>query len=215
MLIIGAKGHAKEVLDILENQNKVSNVKFFDDITTELPIKLYNTFPIIRSEIEVKELFKQDPNYILGLGGCLLRYKLTLKMDKLGGKLTSVISNNASIGHFNVELEEGLNIMQFTFISNDVKIGKGSLINTRASLHHDVHIGCFCEISPGAILTGGVRVGNYSTVGSGAVILPKIRIGSNVTIGAGSVVTKDIIENDVLVVGIPAKIVRRVSPINI
>ncbi len=45
-------------------------------------------------------------------------------------------------------------------------------------------------------------------VGSGARVLGPINIGNNVKIGASAVVLKDV-EDNVTVVGVPAKIVRR------
>lgn len=49
-----------------------------------------------------------------------------------------------------------------------------------------------------------VKIGNNVFVGAGAIILPGTTVGDNVIIGAGSVV-KGTIENDMVVVGNPAK----------
>lgn len=49
------------------------------------------------------------------------------------------------------------------------------------------------------------------TVGTGATILDNIKVGAGSIIGAGSVVTKDIPEN-VIVHGVPAKIIRNIEP---
>lgn len=49
-------------------------------------------------------------------------------------------------------------------------------------------------------------IGNNVVIGSGAKVLGSISIGNNVVIGANSVVTKDVVD-DVIVAGIPAKIV--------
>jgi serine O-acetyltransferase len=50
-------------------------------------------------------------------------------------------------------------------------------------------------------------IGNNVTIGAGAKILGGIMIGNNVTIGANAVVTKSLPDN-VVAVGIPAKIIR-------
>lgn len=55
-----------------------------------------------------------------------------------------------------------------------------------------------------------VHIGKNCWIGAGAVILPGVSIGDNVVIGAGSVVTKDI-ESDVVAVGNPCKILRKVG----
>lgn len=52
-----------------------------------------------------------------------------------------------------------------------------------------------------------VEIGDNCYIGYGVTILGNIRIGDNVTIGAGSLITKDI-PNNVIVAGIPAKIIR-------
>lgn len=55
-----------------------------------------------------------------------------------------------------------------------------------------------------------VHIGKNCWIGAGAVILPGVSIGDNVVIGAGSVVTKDI-ESDVVAVGNPCKVLRKVG----
>jgi len=55
-------------------------------------------------------------------------------------------------------------------------------------------------------------VGGYSQIGSNSTILPDLVIGENVIIGAGSVVTKDVPDN-CIVVGTPARVVKKSSPL--
>ena len=47
MLIIGAKGFAKEVLEVLHQMNQIENVAFYDDINDDLGI--YGLRIIIKS----------------------------------------------------------------------------------------------------------------------------------------------------------------------
>ena len=58
-----------------------------------------------------------------------------------------------------------------------------------------------------------VRIGSYSLIGSGAKILPGVNIGENCVVGANSVVTKNI-PDKCIVVGVPAKIIKRYDEIN-
>ncbi len=44
MLIIGAKGFAKEVLEILHQLNQLENVVFYDDVNNDAPEKLFGQF---------------------------------------------------------------------------------------------------------------------------------------------------------------------------
>lgn len=208
MLIAGAKGHAKEVLELYLNEGVVKELFFFDDISLNIDAKLYNIFPIIRSIEEASTYFnKIDPNFLLGIGNPKLRLNLANKLKKHGGVLNSIISKYSIIGTYNVQLGLGLNIMNNSMISNDVIVADGALINAYASIHHDVSIGMYSEVSPHAVLLGGVSIGDLTTIGSNATVLPKVKIGSNVVVGAGSVVTKDLPDN-CIAVGVPAKIIK-------
>ncbi|WP_223650910.1 NeuD/PglB/VioB family sugar acetyltransferase [Hymenobacter psoromatis] len=207
MLVIGAKGHAKEILDILiYNEYTLEEIYFFDDISIDLPNKLFNRFPIIRTLPEVTHYLSFNPSCILGIGGVYARKMLYHKMTELGGKVETIIAQSSKIGKFNVEIAGGVNIMHQTVISSSVSIGIGSIINAASTIHHDVTVGAFCEISPNATITGNVEIGNNTYVGTGAIILPRIKIGDNVIVGAGAVVTKDVPSNN-KVVGVPAKLI--------
>jgi sugar O-acyltransferase (sialic acid O-acetyltransferase NeuD family) len=204
MLIVGAKGHAREILDVLEKQSFSGEICFFDDSSKNLPGKIYDSFSLLTNLEDVRQLFKTDNRFILGLGGVQNRRLLYEKFVTLGGIPYSIIAHTATIGRHNTFLGTGLNIMHQVSIFNDVSIGNGTLINSFASVHHDCKIGEFCEISPGARILGRVTIADFCSVGSNAVILPDIIIGSNVTIGAGAVVTKNC-ENNATFIGIPAR----------
>lgn len=213
MIVIGAKGFAKEVLEILYQLNQLENAVFYDDVNSDIPKMLYNQFPVLTSLSEAEEHFKSvDNRFTIGMGNPISRRKIFEKFTALGGQFTSTISPKANIGHFSNQIEEGCNIMTGVIITNDVLIKRGTLINLNCTIGHDSVIGNFVEISPGVNVSGNCIIGDYSNLGTNCVILPKIKIGKNVTIGAGSVVTKDIPDNSVAV-GIPAKIIKELLPL--
>ena len=213
MLIAGAKRHAKEVLQVLEVNGKVVSIVFFDNVSKDLNRLFYNKYEILTHLNDAKSYFEnKDTRFILALGNPIFRKLVANKLTQIGGKLTSVVANSALIGKHEVELSDGLNVMHQVMISNSVKIGQGTLINSFSSLHHDTSIGEFCEVSPHALLLGGCSVGNYTSIGANATILPNVRVGNNVIVGAGSVVTKDIPDN-CLVVGVPAVIKKELKPL--
>jgi sugar O-acyltransferase (sialic acid O-acetyltransferase NeuD family) len=204
MLIIGAKGFAKEILDTLSENELKKGIYFYDDINSNESNVIFNNFKIIKNKELAENYFKTiDVRYTLGLGGVSLRKKISDIFTSLGGELTSTISTKAHIGGF-TNIKQGCNILPGSCISNGVSIGIGALIYYNVIITHDVRIGDFVELSPGCKLLGRVVVGNFVTIGSGAIILPDIIIGDNVVIGAGAVVTKNI-PNNSTVIGIPAK----------
>ena len=206
MIIIGAKGFAKELLQVIDDNHELTDsLCFFDDINQDMPELLYGKFKLLHSFNELKNYFNQySPEFVLGIGNPLSRQNLCNKAINAGGKLSSIISRTSFISKFGVILGNGLCVMQNVIIENDAQIGEGCLVHTASMVSHDVHIGCFSEISPGVKLLGRVIVGDRCSIGTNAVILPSIKIGSNVKVGAGAVVTKDLRDN-ITVVGIPAR----------
>jgi len=202
MLIAGAGRHAKDLMALSEISRK--ELVFFDDTTTPPQSFFLEEYQILNRLSEAKQYLTKDKRFILGLGGTQNRKKVSDKLLSIGGELTTISAVNITVGNYDVVLGDGLNIMQYAFISNSVRIGTGTLINTRVSLHHDVEVGAFCDIGPGSVLLGGANVGEFTQIGASATILPNVTIGDNCTVGAGAVVTEDV-QNNSLVAGVPAE----------
>jgi acetyltransferase-like isoleucine patch superfamily enzyme len=109
-----------------------------------------------------------------------------------------------------VYIEEGVvigdrvKIRAFTFIPTGVVIEDDVFIGPHVTFTNDKYPRINREWK---LLKTTIKKG--SSIGAGSVILP-VRIGKNSLIGAGSVVTKDIPDN-VLAVGNPARIIRRLK----
>lgn len=209
MLIVGAKGFAKEVLEVCKQNSELENLVFYDDISLEVSEKLFDQFPIIKNSSDAKKYFETiDNRFTLGIGNPLIRKKIHEKFINLGGVFSSSISSTSHIGSYGNKIGDGCNVMLNAIITNDVLIGIGVIINQLSSIGHDVIIGDFVEICPNVSISGNCIIGDNSFIGTGAVILPKVKIGSNVIVGAGAVVSKDLPDNCVAV-GIPAKIIKQ------
>lgn len=173
---------------------------------------MFEKLPIIKTLNDVHKHFNNYPEFVLGIGNPILRKLIADKLISQGGRMVSIIANSACIGHYDVHLGDGLNVMCSTMISNCVLVRTGTLINAFVSIYHDVTIGKYCEVSPHAALLSGCFIGDYSSIDSNSTVLPNIRIGNNTVVGAGSVVTKDIPEN-FLAMGIPAEIIKELEPL--
>jgi len=203
MLIAGAKGFAKELLETIIQDNPEAEVSFYDDVSEDLPELLFDKYPIFRNEEEVRLYFKEkDKRFALGIGNPKSRYNLFEKFTALGGEAITLISPFATIGKYNV-IREGNNILTNVVVESDNLIGRGCLIHVGSLVSHNVTIGDFCEISPHSNLLGHVTIGDFCSLGTGSIILPGVKLGNNVVVGAGAVVTKDVADNTT-VVGIPA-----------
>ncbi|WP_460219712.1 acetyltransferase [Psychroserpens sp. MEBiC05023] len=210
MIIVGAKGLAKELLQIVSVDMKFpdKDIVFFDNITQDLTQRIYDRFEILNSYESVEAyMSKSEANsFVLGLGNPKLRAQLFNQFIQFGAKPLSIISNTAEIGHFGVTINEGTSIMSGARISNSVKIGKGCLVYYNSIITHDCKIGDFVEVSPNVTVLGRCNIGDYTTLGASSVILPDVVVGKNVTVGAGTVVTKDVSDN-CTIMGVPGRVV--------
>ncbi|QBZ97867.1 acetyltransferase [Flavobacterium sangjuense] len=215
MLIIGAKGFAKEVLEVLKQLNRLENIAFYDDVNHDIGDFLYSEFPILKSELQAKNFFeKVGSEFTIGIGNPQLRYKLYKKFTDLGGVYASTVSPLAIIGSFGNQIGAGCNIMTSTVITNDITIGEGVLINLCCTVGHDTLIDDFVELCPDVNISGNCHIGKFSFIGTNSTVLPNVRIGKNVIVGAGSVVTKDVPDNS-LVIGTPAIIKKDLPPFEV
>lgn len=64
MLIVGAKGFAKEVLEVVHQLNQLDNLTFYDDVKDDVPEKLFGQFPVLRTTQEASVYFKNVDNQI-------------------------------------------------------------------------------------------------------------------------------------------------------
>lgn len=192
-ILIGASGHARVVMSVLEAQQQ--NVLAVFDSNPE--IKTLDTIP---NEVEYRADAHENAKAIIAIGDNQTRKKLALSLAHPPGL---AIHPSAQCDRLS-DVGLGTVVMHNAVIQRGSYIGQHCIINTKASVDHDCKIDDFVHIAPGATLCGNVRVGEGSLIGAGAIILPNIHIGKNVVVGAGAVVHKDI-PDSALIMGVPGK----------
>jgi carbonic anhydrase/acetyltransferase-like protein (isoleucine patch superfamily) len=140
-------------------------------------------------------------------------------IKSFNGKLPKIhesvyISENVSIIG-DVEIGENSSVWFGAVIRGDVcnvKIGNNSNIQDNAVIHVNYNmpsiIGDFVTVGHSAIIHGAT-IGDFVIVGMGAIVLDGAKVGKDVIIAAGSLVPPRMeIPDGVMVMGVPAKIVR-------
>ena len=142
-------------------------------------------------------------------------YKLGDKEPKINGKV--YIAESADVIG-DVELSDGVNIWFGAVLRGDIEkiiIGKNSNIQDNVTVHTDLGIPCVIgeNVTVGHnVIIHSCSVGDNTIVGMGSTVLNRTKIGKNCMIGANSLVTHSIpTEDGVLILGSPAKIVRKLS----
>ncbi|SHJ00655.1 acetyltransferase [Flavobacterium terrae] len=196
IILYGASGHCKVVIDILL-ESSVFIKGILDD---NIYLKQIFNFPVFNPS---DHRFNTCDKYLISIGDNRIRKEIVFKLFV---EYTSAIHPKSTVSRFS-EIGVGTVVMAGVIVNPDVKIGKHCIINTAASIDHDCVIEDFSHISPNASLAGNVFVGEGSQVGIGATIMQGIKIGKWVTIGAGAVVINDVPDYAV-VVGNPGKVIK-------
>lgn len=209
---LGAGGHAKVLLEILKVTQTYEVIGLLD-IDSELWNRSILGVPILGDDHLLSELYTQGIRHaFIGLGtvgDSQPRTKLYEKVSQQGFKIIDTIHPSAIISP-SVQMGEGLSIMAGTVVNSSVKLGNNVIINTGSIVEHDCIIADHVHVATSAKLAGNVRVGESTHIGIGATVLQGIEIGSNAIVGAGAVVVEDV-PDQVIVVGVPARFLRRVG----
>ncbi|WP_343219108.1 sugar O-acetyltransferase [Cerasicoccus frondis] len=93
----------------------------------------------------------------------------------------------------------------------EVHIGKNCMCAPRVQILTATHPLDPTERNSGLEFGSPITIGDNCWIGAGAIINPGVKIGDAAVIGAGAVVTKDVPSRTV-VAGVPAKVIRAITP---
>jgi len=208
LIIIGAGGHGREVLQLALDQNKEEqkwDIKGFVDDNPELQGRSVNGFPVLG---DINWLFTQpgDMYTIIALGEPNIKRDIESRLDGSNIHFATLIHPTAIISD-SVEIREGTIITAGVILTVNIKIGKHVVVNLNSSVSHDAVIGDYVTLAPNAKIMGAVTIGSGCYVGSGATVREGVTVGENSIIGLGAVIVKDLPGN-IVAVGCPAEIVR-------
>ncbi|WP_027859010.1 acetyltransferase [Marinobacterium jannaschii] len=199
LLVIGAGGHAKVVLDSVWIDNPDRLIRLIDDDPVKQGTQLLPG--IVVESVDILE--RQAGGYHVAIGNNHIRRRYSGRLEATGRTAVTVMHESASVSDY-ADINSGSFIAAGAVVAPGACVGKGVIVNHRAVVDHDCDIGDFAHIAPGSTLGGGVKVGQNVLIGAGATILPMVSIADNAIIGAGAVVTSDVGEG-MTFTGVPAR----------
>jgi UDP-perosamine 4-acetyltransferase len=210
VVIIGAGGQGRVVLDILRAEGRHNALGFLDADPT-LAGTTVGGLPVIGRVNQFPRLKDQRiKGAIVAIGESRARRRYAQLILDNGFELISsihpsaVVSPSASIGRNVV-------VAPAAIIGPEVQIDDSVIVNTGCIIEHECRIGQGAHICPGAAMAGRVNIGQGAFIGLGSRIIQCLSIGDDAIIGAGAVVISDV-PACATVVGVPARIVRIAQP---
>ncbi|OBX27188.1 sugar O-acyltransferase (sialic acid O-acetyltransferase NeuD family) [Gelidibacter algens] len=212
ILIYGASGHAKMIVDSIQKNHTYAMKGFIDSY--KLINEVVFGHSIIGDLKQLPDIVKQlnIEGIVIGIGDNSTRKAAYQKIKKIAPQLefVSIIHPSATIA-LDVSIPEGTVIMPNAVINANAKVGRFCILNTASTLGHDCKMADFSSLASGVTVAGSVQIGAGSAVCLGATIIQNLTIGDNTVIGAGSLVLKSI-GNNKMAYGAPIHTIKDRSP---
>jgi sugar O-acyltransferase (sialic acid O-acetyltransferase NeuD family) len=206
VVLIGAGGHGKVVLDILRAQGQHRAVGFLDADPAITGTRI-GDLPVLGQINHLPKLAKQKiKGAIVSIGDNRVRLSYARMVMEHGLELINAI-HPAAVVSSSARLGKNIVIAAGAVINPEASIADSVIINTAAIIEHECEIAWGVHVCPGAALAGRVRVGAGAFIGLGSRIIQCLTIGEEATIGAGAVVLQDI-PPGATAVGVPAKVIK-------
>lgn len=191
VVLIGAGGHGRELLDLLEEGNR-SGVGW--DILGFLSDHPVAEEPITRRGYRVlgpvAGLADLEADHLLAIGDGRVRRAVDTRLPVTGSRPVSVVHPRGSRASDSAA-GEGLVVAAGARVEAGSVIGRHVHLNTNATVMAGARVGDYVTVSPGAVVASDAVVGAGAFVGVGALIAEGAVVAPDTMVGAGAVVYRD------------------------
>jgi sugar O-acyltransferase (sialic acid O-acetyltransferase NeuD family) len=192
IVLIGAGGHARACIDVIEQEEKYQIVGLVGK-RSEVG-KHVQGYEVLSDDSQLPEIAKKIPFALIAVGQIHTvesRISLYQQAKNAGFSLASIKSPIAYLSP-RARIGVGTIIMHGAIINAGANIGDNCIVNNNALIEHDSFISDNCHISTGALINGNVTISAGSFIGSGSVIKQGISVGEYCVVGMGSVIRRDL-----------------------
>jgi len=200
ILFFPYNGNAMEAIECLDDNWEF--IGFIDDNLFKLK-KSYDGHPIYSRSVLDKYL---ESNILAVYGGpktYINRKRVIESLNIPEERFATIIHPKALISN-NVTVGKNTLIMGGVVVTSNAIIGNHVVILPNSVIHHDTVINDYSLVGSGVVISGNVTINNNCYIGSGSKIKNHLSIGSNTLVGIGSNVTNNFSDN-LTIIGNPAK----------
>lgn len=199
VVIVGAGGHGREVLQALREEGQVEFLGFFDDNQPD-PGLLRRVGAEWLGPVERLNDLPAGVQYLIGIGGG--RSRCAIDTQAGARQAYTLVHPMTSVGS-DVELAPGVVVFPFATVTTNIRLGRHTHVGRGAAVGHDSTLENYVSVYPLAAVSGNVHLEAGVTVGTTASIRQGVRVGAHTTVGSGAAVVRDL-PGGIVAVGVPA-----------
>ena len=210
VIIIGAGGFGKEVIEIFKDQNGIKKnweILGFIDENSALWGKTINNFSVLGGLDWFEN--NREVGCVVAIGDPKTKKRIVDMLEKNGVLFYNAIHPSVIMSEF-VNLGNNVIICAGSILTVNILIKNHVIFNLNCTVGHDSIIEDYCSIMPGVSINGENHIGKGVYIGTGATFIQQVSVGEWSVIGAGAVVI-DNIPDRVVAVGIPAKVKKKID----
>lgn len=214
IVIIGAGGFGREVKWLIDRINlseesmygrkKWNFLGFIDDKPPETTKKKENN---ILGNCEWLEGQKEELAVACAVGAAETRKNIINRIDKNQALFFPNLIDPSVCLSEDVKMGKGTIICAGSILTVDIQIGDFCIINLDCTVGHDTKMESYVTLYPSVNLSGNTTIEEGTEIGTGSHIIQGIVIGKGAIVGAGTVVIKRI-PAQCTIVGNPARIIK-------
>ena len=190
VMLLGAGGHASDVLGVIERINLQTPTWDVIGIADDSKVPKLERFvtrniPFLGT---VDEAIARHPDveFIATVGFPAGRRLVAERAERAGCRAATLIDPRAIVAP-SVEVGAGSVVLGGSYLSALVGIGRHVYISALVVIGHDTTVGDYSSLMPGAMICGDATLASDVLVGANATVLQGARIEEGASVGAGAV----------------------------
>jgi sugar O-acyltransferase (sialic acid O-acetyltransferase NeuD family) len=191
ILLLGAGGHARACIDVIEQEGRFS-IGGLLGLLTQLGTRVLG-YPVLGTDADLPLLLREHAHVLIAVGQIKTpehRMRLFELAQSHAFSFPVIVSPRAHVSR-HASVAAGTIVMHGAVVNAGATVGRNCILNSLSLVEHDAAIDDHCHIATAAVINSGVHVSVGTFVGSNTCVRQGIRIGERCVIGMGQRVVAD------------------------